>query len=331
MTSFGNLCGALAALIYVVPVQYLLLELARKRDDGGSGAILGLVVVGALWILLLGGLLATTARGGMDVVPVRRAYLYGLVVASSLALAVVTFVSLVSLNRVGWVERLTIGLPIYVIPPLTIAFIVVALNPGLAPRVPIGVLRMPWMVLAGLSLAGCVSYLGIGIVRRASGAAAQAVHRAQQDPELRANTIARIAAADPQIEFNSLLRDAGDAVSPDVRRLAAERLRLHPDFVGALVEALAQTEPDAAISFVAAADFSDEERRRLAGPLHRAMEGYAEYIHDRLRHYPKDWLRQTRAWGAPAYRAVAVKFAGNGPDFATLPAMFDRAFVPDAP
>jgi hypothetical protein len=92
MQALGNICLSLAGAIYLLPLQHLLLEYSRKKDDGG-GAIAALIILTPMWLLLLAALLVATAKGGFDGIPVRRSFLPALVIAATLALAVVTFVS----------------------------------------------------------------------------------------------------------------------------------------------------------------------------------------------------------------------------------------------
>jgi len=328
MQILGNLCLSLAGAIYLLPWQHLLLEYSRKRDDGG-GAIAAIIILAPMWMLLMVSLLLTAAQGGFDSLPLRRGLIHGLVVAAVIALAVVTFASFACLNRPTWSVRLTLGLPVYLLPLLTIAFAAVAMNPGLASRIPVGALRLSWLAIAGLSLAGCLVFLGTNLVRRASRVATGIVHTARQEPEIRAKLLAEVPTFDPQVGFSSLIFHATQADSPELRRLATERLRTHPDLVGQLIESLGATDPSPVISFIANADFSDDERARLALPLHRAMEDFGDYIHSRLNYFPQDWKRRMRAWGRPTYRAVAAKFSGAGPEFTSLPQAFDEAFVPE--
>jgi hypothetical protein len=330
MQIFGNLCISLAALIYLLPLQHLLLEFARKRDDGG-GAIAGMMILGPMWLLLLAGVLAAAAHGGFNGLPVRRGLpLYATIIAATIALAVVTFISFACLNRPTWTVRLTLGLPIYVIPPLTIALVAIALNPGLGARLPLAAVRLPWMVIAGLSLVGCVGYLGFAATRRVTGAVAQAIHSAGGTKEFDAKVRAQLPTLDPDRDFAELLKYAADAGSAEIRAMATARLRASPRLTDHIAEALMQSDPTKPITFLAETDLSQEEKRQLAQPLYQAMQGYGEYIHQRLHYYPKEWKQEVRAWGRSTYPRVASKFSGNNPDFSGLPAEFDQAFVPNA-
>lgn len=87
MQTFGNLCLSLAAILDLIPLQHLLIEIARKRDDGGA-AIAGILVLGPMWLLLLVGMILATAQGGFDGLPLRRGLHHALIIAATLALAV---------------------------------------------------------------------------------------------------------------------------------------------------------------------------------------------------------------------------------------------------
>lgn len=329
MQTFGNLCLSLAAIVYLIPLQHLLLEVARKRDDGGA-AIAGILVLGPMWLLLLIGMILATAQGGFDALPLRRGLQHALIIAATLALAVATFVSFTAHFRTGWGTRLTLGLPVYLLPLITLALAALVLNPGLATRFPVGAVRIPWLVLGGLSLAGGLLYVGLGAARWTAGAVSQLAHTAANNGKVEAEVLARIPTQDPELEFFSLLSNAAHGSSPEIRASATARLRDHPNLMPRLIEELGKSDPTTAITFIATAELSTEERRQLARPLHAVMQDYGDHIHDRLRFYPKDWLRQQRAWGRSTYPAVAAKFADAEPDFSALPRAFDDAFFASA-
>jgi len=326
MQTVGNLCLSLAGILYLFPLQHLLLEVARKRDDGG-GAIAGILVLGPMWLLLLVGMILATAQGGFDGLPLRRGLQHALIIAATLALAVATFVSFTAHFRTSWGTRLTLGLPVHLVPLLTLALVALVLNPGLAGRFPVGAVRIPWLVLGCLSLAGGLLYVGIGAARRTAGTVAQIAHTAGNSSQVEAEILARIPTQDPELEFFSLLHQAAHGSSPEIRASSTQRLRTHPGLMSRLIEELRKSDPTTAITFIATTDLSAEERRELARPLHAVMLSYGEQIHERLNFFPKDWLRQQRAWGRKTYPMVVSKFDATGVDFAPLPAAFDRAFI----
>src|SRR5689334_21938208 len=92
MKILGNICVGLAGFLYLVPLQLMMSEVGRKRNDGGAvwGSIF---VLAPLWILLTIAFLCVTARGGLDGFKLPRGPQYLLALVSGVALAVVTFFS----------------------------------------------------------------------------------------------------------------------------------------------------------------------------------------------------------------------------------------------
>lgn len=330
MQLLGNICVSLAGAIYLFPLQHLLLEYSRKKEDGG-GAIAALIILAPMWLLLLVGLLLATSQGGFDVIPVRRGLVHGLVVAAVLALAVVTFVSFTCLNRPSWGMRLTLGLPVYLIPPLTILLIAAVLNPGVAGRIPPGFVRGPWLFLAGLSLVGCVAYLGFGAIRRVHREVSSVAFSTTNNRDVERRQLATIATLDAQRDFLELLGYSDEFHSTTVRSLAHERLRAHPRFLDALRDALHERDPHNALEYVGGTELSADECTTLAPAVEHAMLTVNERIHAELRYTPKDRLKLIRRWGRLLYQQIARKFSATGTDFGPAIAGFDQAFIPDEP
>ena len=77
LQTIGNIGIGIAALLYALPLQYLLLELSRKRDDGG-GALAGVLILVPMWLLLMAALLCVTASGGFDWLRLNSGWRYAL-------------------------------------------------------------------------------------------------------------------------------------------------------------------------------------------------------------------------------------------------------------
>lgn len=328
MQALGNVCLSLAGILYLIPLQHLLLEFARKRDDGG-GAIAGGLILIPMWALLLVGLLLATSRGGFDWLLLQRGALYVLVTAATLALVVVTFLSLVQLGRPTWTARLIYGWPIYVIPPLTGALVAWVLNPGLAAKVSPAFIRVPWTVLAGISLCAVTGSLGYRIVKLTGSRVMQVIHTLGTDRDLERRNLALVPTLEPERDFADLLSLANSFNSAEVRALATARLRTHPQFVDALVIALGETDPSKALDFIAGAEFSAAELQRLAEPARAAMFRLSKKVHEELRYTPAARQKLLRRWGQQVYRGIATRFALTELDFNPAIAAFDGAFVPD--
>lgn len=328
MQIIGNLCLSLAGLLYLLPLQQLLFEFARKKDDGG-GMIAGLLILAPLWLLLQVGVSLATVQGGLDWLPLRRgAWLHGLVVAATLALAVVSFLSLATLARPSWTTRLTLGAPLYLFPPLTIAFVAAVLNPALGARLPLAALRWCWVLAAAACLAGCGLTLTYNLATMVGRRGAQLVHSFGSDRKLEQEHLALVAALDPQRDAPALLGYTTGFHAESVRRLAIQRLRTHPQLVEAVLAALGERDPSRALEFLVRVELTPEERARLAAPTRAALFAFAAKVQEELRYTPPGRRRLLRSWGRPLYRELATRFAGTGVDFAPALVAFEGAFTP---
>jgi hypothetical protein len=68
----GNICVAIATLIFLLPLQKLLSDWARKETSNDQWVTPTLFLLIPVWLLLMGGLLCVTASGGFDALRLRR-------------------------------------------------------------------------------------------------------------------------------------------------------------------------------------------------------------------------------------------------------------------
>lgn len=329
MHVFGNISLILAGLIYLLPLQVLALEMSRKKDDGG-GAVAALLILAPMWLLLLTAVVIATSRGAFDVLPLGRSWLYLLVICGTLALGVLTFVSLNALHRPTWNVRLLLGWEVYLVPLLTILVAACALNPALAAKLPVAALRWSWITLAGLAIAGGLVQIGATAVRAGWRQAQGAVHSFGSDSALRAEHLSKVNSLDPEKGFFELIGYTTHFYSNEVRAAALSRARRHPELVDATNEAFRHAEPLKALEFLRGIELSEDERRQLAAPARDAIFRLADLVHRELRYTPRDRLRFTRTLGGETCRDVAGRFAGCGVDFAPALEAFEHAFTPDA-
>jgi hypothetical protein len=323
----GNLSVFLAAVLYTLPLQRLLHEFARKKEDGG-GAIAGAMILLPMWLLLLVGEVAAIASGGLDATELSRNTLYAALAVSTVSLAAVSFASLMTQSRPTWTTRLLFGAPIYAGPPLTIAFVATALNPIASWYVPIRTIHAAWTILAAICVTICVGFLiwqlGKVVVRHAVGFTA----RLFSNRELTLQNLTLIDTLDPQRDFDELLRLANRFSARNVRELALTRLRSHPDFVSRLATALGGARFDNALALLEWAELSSAEIRELAPSVRDATTRYAHDAHESLRYAHKNRRKVARRWGRYLLRRVAKKFGIAEDDFAAMLATFDAAFDP---
>ncbi|MEO6324868.1 MAG: hypothetical protein ABIT01_11595 [Thermoanaerobaculia bacterium] len=335
--TIGNVCVGIAGFLYVLPLQHLLLELSRKREDGG-GALAGIIILIPMWLLLMAGLACVVAGGGFDWLRLNRSWLYALTVLATLALAVVSFArfEIALLPPAGRVPRILAGSLIHLFPLLTMLLVVLRLNPRLARGLPIhGAVMLPWTICAALSLAFCGGSIGYRAVAAGGIQVGGFIQKFGSNSELSRTNLARIPGLDPKAEFTELVRLADESQSRAVREAALAQLRRSPDFVASLVTELTDGSPssgvlDHALALVEFAPFTLDEQGLLALPARNAMERITKYMRSELRHFPKDRRKGARRWGNRLFQSIATKLAGTGVDFRPVLDAFEKAFtVPD--
>lgn len=314
LQNVGNICVGLAALVLLLPLQFLLSDYARKHVNDDQWMTPALFILVPLWLLLMGGLLCMTASGGFDGLRLGRSGLHAFAVAASFALAVVTFASVGLYIRPGFTPR-AIYYPIICLVPLgTMLLVVLGLNPRLASAIPIQWVRLPWIVFTALSLAGCALFLGPRLVRAGMGGVAGLAHRIGNLGPSPQKVLAEISALDPETEFVTLLWRTHRDAHPAVREAAAARLRSLPQFPDRMATMLESGHVEPAVAFVRDNPLSPEERKRLAQPARKAMERWVDRIPG-PNFTTKKHLKDLKSWGTEAFRALTEKFAGTGVDF----------------
>lgn len=323
----GNLCVGLAALIYAVPLQILLLELSRKRDDGG-GLLAGIILILPMWLLLMTTLFCVTASGGFDGLRLSRGWLYALVVVATLAMTALSFMVFEFPRHSDFVTRFIGRVPIYVLPATTMLLAILALNPRLAPTIPLPPVKLTWLICAGLSLLLCGGFLGWRFLvlgkANLTGLASAMNRRGVSDQEI----LAKLQTLDLQRDFTDLLRHASQYQSRVVRETATARLRTHPDFLAALIANLSASDPSAGLEFLCSATLSPDEQTRLALPTRSAIEHFTDDI-PAPNYMSSDRRKQLLSWGKKALPVIAKKFTATDVDFAPTLAAFEHALRPD--
>ncbi|MBL9138953.1 MAG: hypothetical protein JNK85_24000 [Verrucomicrobiales bacterium] len=318
LQSIGNLCLGVATLIYVVPLQYLLLELSRKRDDGG-GTLAGILLLLPMWLLLLVASLCVAAAGGFDGLRLGRSTLYTLVVLAVLAMTLLSFMRFEFPRHPNFATRFVGGLPIYLLPAATIQLVLLSLNPGLLPGIPRPWVGVPWLVCAALSLALCGGFLGYRLAAAGKARVMGLVSRLGHHGVTGREILAGIPQLDPDRDFAELLKRTNEFESRAVRAAALERLRAHPEFLNRLIAELGTRSPEHALAAVEFATLTPEEKRLLAPPARSAIERVTNEIQREFRYFPKDRRKSLQRWGTRLFASIAAKFQGSGVDF--LPAI----------
>ena len=207
--TLGNICIGIAAFVVLVPLHRLLGEYAGKFPSDNQWVPAALSIVSPLWLLLLGALLSMTGSGGFDWLRFGRPVLYVLTVASAVALAGVSFVSIAMYIRPGFTPRGLYVPVIYLVPSATMLLVVLSLNPTLVPGISTTWLRVPWTIFAAVSLVACVGVVGqqtlSGGMRGVRGVASRLRNPGPSFDEI----LAHLATLDPQRDFAELLKRTG--------------------------------------------------------------------------------------------------------------------------
>ncbi len=310
----GNICVALAALIFLLPLQNLLSDYARKHLSNSEWVTPALTILIPLWLVLMVALLCATASGGFDWLRLGRPALYTLTVAATLALAAVSFVLIGLYIRPGFTPSAIYSPPLYLVHFATMLVVVLSVNPKLTLGFSPQVIRLPWSIFAALSLVVGVGFGGYWLVHTGFGTMAGIAHRLRNPGPSAKEILTQISTLDPGKDFDDLIGRATRYDRPEVREAATARLRSNPKFVEQLSTALKSGHIEPAVEFLYSATLSPTEKARLAGPALRAMH---RWVGDApaANYTTKENLKRLRSWGTEMFRVLTEKFAGTGVDF----------------
>ncbi len=330
----GNVCVALAALVFLVPLQRLLWDYADKHlnDDRWVTPVLFILI--PLWLLLMVALLCMTASGGFDGLRLGRPALYTFTVGASVALAVVTFVFIALYMRPGFTPRMIYTPGIYLIPFATGLLVVLSLNQTFLPGIPIQWLRWPWTLFAALSLVACVGFVGHRLANTGFGVRGL-VHQILNARDTTPEHLATIATLDPQSEYGfvEILDRANAYRNRKTQEAATARLRELPDFVTRLAKLLESSSGDSnamgsALKFLESATLAPDEPKQLALPARSALERFIRDIPP-PQFTTRERQKQLLKWGRKTFPVIIGRFIGTNVDFSQIMPSFEHALRPD--
>jgi hypothetical protein len=323
----GNVCIGLAALAFLLPLQKLLTEYAGKHVNDDQWVNPSLLALVPLWLALITAMLCVTVSGGFDWLRLGRPALHVLTVAATASLAALTFLFVAMYIRPGFTPRGLYVPGIYLVPLSTLLLAVVSLNPKLGSAVPIQWLRLPWTIVATLSLVICVGFLGTWIARTGVGGIAGIAHRLRNPGPSAQETLSQIATLDPDTHFDDLLRHATRHSPRPICEAATARLRSHPHFLDRLASELESGHVEPAMEFLSHATLTSAEQARLARPARRAMERWVNRI-PAPNYTTRKHLKELRNWGERMLKTLPEKFATTGVDFAPVLEDFQDKVAP---
>lgn len=310
----GNACAGIATIIFLFPLQKLLSEFADKHVNNDDWTASALFILIPQWLLLMGALLCVTATGGFDWLKLGRTALHVFAVAAAIALATVSFVFIAFYIRPGFTPRFLYVPVIYGVTIATVLLVTLSLNQKLMPNFPTPWLRWPWTIFTGLSILFSVLFLGSQLRHiNLSGVFNFAYRYAHLGPAT-SETLAKVAALDPEKDFSRLLDRANHFERREVQAAATARLRAHPKFIELLSAELQSGHAEPALMFLRDATLTPAEQKAFARPTCRAMERWVNEIP--APHYTtKQRFKELCRWGKDMLAIIPEKFAGTGVDF----------------
>lgn len=270
----GNVTAALAALAYLLPLQLLLHDRKGKRDDVGT-FFAALVILLAMWALLLASLLLAVAAGALDVLALPRVFEGALGAAGLVAMAVVSSLFFEPVPRGNRLAGTVFAASLHVFPLLTLALVLVFLNPGLANPTVAGWLQFAWIGLAGACLAVCAPVALVLLVRALWRRARTFTQRLLGGRGRSATYLQELADLDPVQDFSRLVGLTNAYYGGVVRDAAAARLRAAAGMVALFTRELEAGSAENALFALARIALTREEQAALAGPACAAIHRLA--------------------------------------------------------
>ena len=328
--TLGNVCLGVAAVLYALPLQYLLFGLSPNTN--GGGVLAGLLVIGPMWLLLIAASMCVIAGGGLNGLRLNRGMLYALTVLATIAMAIVSFLLRFEMGTLSGVGHRVLGtLSIHVFPVLTMVLVLLSLNPRLPMRRALPLVMAAWTTLGALHLTVGGGFVGYTLLVRAGRQVAGVGSQMRSASQRNEKDLASIPSLDPRRDFGELVRLTSESHSRAVREAALAQLQRHPDFVDSLVAELASStassgRADHALELVEFAVFSPDERERLALPARSAMTRITKYIRSEFQYATNERRRGTRERGRRIFKSIAAKFSATGVDFRSAVAAFEQTF-----
>ena len=313
----GSISAGLALLVFLIPLQRLLVEWARREARTDQWVSPGLTLLAPQWLLLMVALLCVTASGGFDWLRMGRPMLYTLTVGASFALAAVSFVFIALYIRPGFTPRGLYSPVLYLVTFSTVLLVVLSLNQKLVAGFPTHWLIKPWTWFTAFSLVGSlvfsVYWISTNGVPGLSGIATRVIRMLPASED----ELAQIAKLDPKDEFQKLVWYANRDEKPAVCEAATARLRSDPEFVERMVVMLDSGYAEPALAFVRDAALTPDEKKRFARPALNAMGRWLNTTSP-PNYTTSENLKRTRRFGDEMFRVLPEKFAGTGVDFSEM-------------
>lgn len=316
--TIGNLGVGLAVLLYAVPLPLIIVS-PPTHDGGQSEAWALIFLLLLLWFCLAVALCASIANGGLDWLSVARGSQCALVVATCVAMAVVTGLSGLlrheTADQMPWAMRPLVHFAwaLWVFPLVIMIFSVLTINPGLGADVPRLVLRAPVALVGGMSLLVSFGMLAQWFVSSQQNQAARVDAIVSEQSERTKSQMEEVRGYDANTQLSFVLGYTNRYNDPKLRELAIEKIRAVPDLEDQLVTGLRSPWFESVLIFLDASDPPDA--KALAEPARDAFLLQAESVRTTL-HEPGTIYPDSFDFQARLVLSVADKFHAFGVDYA---------------
>ena len=278
MQFLGNVCLCLAALIYLIPWQFVLNEPGRGSHAGGALLWASIILVLPMGALLTVAMSVVAAQDGLQWLIQTRSAQYLAIVAAGLAMTVVVGLSaalrLESVEQMPWAIRPWVPLAAWVLPPvwiLTAAFMLNGVGMGALMW-----LRGAWLIggvfAVAVAMGLVLQALQSWIARQEAHWLEEAANRQRRDIQI----LTEVQAMDINKDFSQLLNFSNVFESPEIRGVALARLAKHPDLSAAVLDQLQTGAAYEAIIYLQASPAIQSEQ--MAQAVRTAIERVAQSI-----------------------------------------------------
>jgi|GEM_PF-6490202 hypothetical protein len=327
MQILGNAFLAVAALIYIVPIQWLAFESpVGKRDEGGGAVWTVIFILVPFWLLIAGGLFIVTGRGGLEWIGRERWMQHLLAATGVIGLFIVTAFCYVGKfqphNLFPAVLRPLMLLMLLAVPLIALFFCAMTLNAELLPKVRPQFYRIPFAVVGTIGLLAFVGVIGQSLFSNVLRRGVALTNAVSRESERDRQILERVATLDPHKDFAELIGFANRYENQKIRELAIGKAQSHPDFDAALEKVLRSGLADEALTYLDACDVPNPER--FADAVNAAIRRCTEWVRESV---ANTHTFHTSAFDSSTRRILSVvdKFRGNGVDYVPAIREYRRA------
>ncbi len=293
----AQVAAVLAALIYLLPVQFLLRK-SRSKHSSLGGFIAEMVTLIPMWLLMATSMLLVISDGAFDDLLAPRSLAMGVTAAGMVVMMVLSFYRFEPV--LGYHSGILLMLALHI---LTLLTLVVLLLIFASDRVTSGLVftaKLIWLGCALACLAVSIPGILFFLIRWMWFRTSRFTRLLIGGRDKSSAHLDEIATLDPSADFSDLLRMTNPFYAVRVRSAAAARLRSAPDVVDQTLAALQGDRVENALCGLAYMSFTPEEQARLSGPACAAFRQLADEAQENFAQIPAFARFEHYSRGLPA-------------------------------